>query len=332
MCKTLLTLAVMTLVVMLQGCGTEPSNRKKTIASKGLPYELLIIVDEPVWNSSLRDSINAVFEGAVPGLGQPEPLFRTMRLYPRHYSQRYSTMRNIVEIRVDSTEVEPRVSVAHDAQAKPQLYVRITAPTPQALAVLLREQGGQVADLFVESELAYAAAMLRGKHSTRVDKAMETTLGRGVCVPVELERLKQGEDFVWAATNTADRDLNFMAYAIPLQADTAMQGSTWIQLRDSALQRNVPGDKPGRWMTTARVDGVPLVQTRSLRLAHGRQVYEMRGLWEMHRGTMGGPFVSLAYPDSAAGRMLVVEGFVFAPNANKRDMIRRLEAALRTLR
>ena len=57
----------------------------------------------------------------------------------------------------------------------------------------------------------------------------------------------------------------------------------------------------------------------------------LRGLWEMRKGALGGPFVSLAYPDSAQGRLLVTEGFIYSPDTNKRDLVRRMEAALRTL-
>ena len=47
---------------------------------------------------------------------------------------------------------------------------------------------------------------------------------------------------------------------------------------------------------------------------------------------MGGPFVSHAQLDPSGQRVLVVEGFVYAPESNKANLIRRLEAALYTLR
>lgn len=75
----------------------------------------------------------------------------------------------------------------------------------------------------------------------------------------------------------------------------------WVELRDSVMKRNIPGSTPENWMTTTRENGEPLVVQRSVLLADGRQVYEMRGLWEMRKGALGGPFVSLAYPDSAQG-------------------------------
>ena len=47
---------------------------------------------------------------------------------------------------------------------------------------------------------------------------------------------------------------------------------------------------------------------------------------------MGGPFVSHSSVDTVNNRIIVVEGFVYAPEKMKRTMIRRLEAALYTLR
>jgi len=46
---------------------------------------------------------------------------------------------------------------------------------------------------------------------------------------------------------------------------------------------------------------------------------------------MGGPFVSHSRLDEKNNRVIVVEGFVYAPDKMKRTMLRRLEAALYTL-
>ena len=46
---------------------------------------------------------------------------------------------------------------------------------------------------------------------------------------------------------------------------------------------------------------------------------------------MGGPFVSHSRVDEANGRVVVAEAFVYAPETLKRDLMRRMEAALYTL-
>ena len=125
--------------------------------------------------------------------------------------------------------------------------------------------------------------------------------------------------------------MNYVCYSVPLVDSAKMLTARWVELRDSAMKRNIPGSTPENWMTTTYENDEPLVMQRRVELPDGRKVYEMRGLWEMRKGALGGPFVSLAYPDSAHGRMLVAEGFIYSPKSKKRDLVRRMEAALRTL-
>ena len=52
----------------------------------------------------------------------------------------------------------------------------------------------------------------------------------------------------------------------------------------------------------------------------------------MEGDMMGGPFVSVARLDERNNRVVVAEGFVYAPETNKRNYIRRMEASMYTLR
>ena len=59
---------------------------------------------------------------------------------------------------------------------------------------------------------------------------------------------------------------------------------------------------------------------------------QVHGLWEMRNGALGGPFVSLVSIDSVASEVIVAEGFVYSPSTDKRELIRTVEASLRTLK
>ena len=60
---------------------------------------------------------------------------------------------------------------------------------------------------------------------------------------------------------------------------------------------------------------------------------ELRGLWKMEGGAMmGGPFVSHAIVDKAAGKVYVFEGFVYRPNEDKLHLIRMMESSLYSFR
>ena len=56
----------------------------------------------------------------------------------------------------------------------------------------------------------------------------------------------------------------------------------------------------------------------------------MRGTREVKNKFMAGPFVNYAIEDKANNRLLVLEGFVFAPSISKRDYIFELEAMIKS--
>lgn len=299
--------------------------------SKGLPGELLLIVDASLWKTSARDSLEDVLKGSVPGLSQHEPMFRMIRIFPENYSGQYSTMRNIIEVREDPQADGVEMGVAYNVKAVPQTYVNIKVRDVASLNHFLMTHREQITDLFLASEMQWEAARLKKKYSKIVDDASRELFGYTVKVPADIAKVKKGEQFIWASSDRQTQDMNYVCYSLPLADSSMLLTKRWVELRDSVMKRNIPGSTPENWMTTTRENGEPLVVQRSVQLADGRQVYEMRGLWEMRKGALGGPFVSLVYPDSAQGRLLVTEGFIYSPDTNKRDLVRRMEAALRTL-
>ena len=96
--------------------------------------------------------------------------------------------------------------------------------------------------------------------------------------------------------------------------------------RDSVMKVNLPGERPGMYMKTDTLCSAvkPIV-------VHNRYAMEARGLWYMENDCMGGPFVSHSRVDTETNRVVVVEGFVYAPEKMKRGLIRRLEGSLYTL-
>ena len=93
------------------------------------------------------------------------------------------------------------------------------------------------------------------------------------------------------------------------------------------MEKNLPGEKEGMYMQTDTLCTLvkPIV-------VHKGFAMEARGLWFMRNDCMGGPFVSHSRVDTETNRVVVVEAFVYAPEKKKRDLIRRLEASLYTLK
>ncbi len=319
------------LVLGLAGC--QPKNKKSVVnvPSKGLPYELLLVVDDSIWDSEAGDSLKGVLQGSVPGLPQNEPMFRLLRVAPQNYVRNYVTLRNIMFVKVNDSIDNARIGMAYNVEAAPQICMRVDAPDIHSLAQFVGRNKDRIADEFVNSELAQETARLKKKYNKEVDAASREIFGYSVNVPVDLAALKKREQFIWASTDRIDKDMNYVCYTFPIEKNANMLSDYWVAKRDSAMKKNIPGSTPDQWMTTTCEDGMPLVSYRKINF-NDRTVYEMRGLWELRNGGIGGPFVSLAFPDTVSGLMVVNEGFIYSPRTNKRDLVRTMEAALRSLK
>lgn len=318
------------MLVLLGSCREE---KKKAVLpeSKGVPYELLLVVDRNVWNSPMGDSLQAVLKGSVPGLPQHEPLFKMLRVYPENYVQMYTTMRNTMFVELDSTLEKPRLAVAYNVKAKPQVYVELKSPDLKGLEHVLMKHRQEIVDYFVESELNLEASRLKKRYHRDTEQAALKTFGYRICVPDEMRSMKQREQFLWASTDLNEKDLNLVMYTFPYDPKAAFSDvAYWVEKRDSVMKKNIPGSRPDQWMATTWEEDMPIVSLRE-RMIDNCQAWELRGLWELRHGGIGGPFVSLARVDTAEGKVIVSEGFVYSPRTDKRNLMRRMEAALRTL-
>ncbi|MDR1951087.1 MAG: DUF4837 family protein, partial [Bacteroidales bacterium] len=59
---------------------------------------------------------------------------------------------------------------------------------------------------------------------------------------------------------------------------------------------------------------------------NGRYAIETRGLWKLVGDFMGGPFVNFVFLDEKTNQMVMIDGFLYAPRIDKRDLLLQLEA------
>ena len=324
--------AGMILCLLLSACSgkkTEGGQAHKP-GSRGLPYELAMIIPQTLYGGELRDTLEAVSRASTPVLPQHEPLFRVDVVYAEGNLTPWRTMRNRLLVEVHRRVQTPQMGVARNTVAVPQLEVKVEAASAHELAVYLGQNKERLQALFVEAELEHEAANLRRKYSKRTWDELQTRCGHTICVPQGLKASKAGEDFLWTGTNLNDKDQNFVFYSYPWDGGP-FTPERYVAVRDSVLHVNIPGTRPGQWMQTARMDGQPLIVART-RTINNIYAHEIHGLWELKDGALGGPFVALERVDTAARRVLVTEGFIYSPHSPKRDILRQMEAALRTFR
>ena len=136
-------------------------------------------------------------------------------------------------------------------------------------------------------------------------KEVKALFGIDMKIPMDMEASKKGKDFMWISNN----------------ANSGMQSLLFLRLRrgsenvkgqvDSLLRKNMVGETDEMYM-------------RIPDLAE-------RGLWEMEGDAMGGTYVMRQVRQVKGKDDIVVIGFVYAPEMNKKKIIKQLEAVLTTI-
>ena len=205
----------------------------------------------------------------------------------------------------------------------PPVVLSLEAPDDKSFAELVMAHRESILEAFNANEFKRERAFLKKKHSGVVSRQVQKQFGVDIQAPVDVDDIKKGKDFMWASASEQEFRLNVCVYTLPLREMTAEK---LVEARDSVMKINIPGGREGQWMETDRRS----VLSGSVTV-DGKDLMAVRGFWDMKDDAMGGPFVCYVYPDEKRQRLLIAEGFVFAPNTKKRPLIRQLEATLQTI-
>ena len=317
-------LSFVLLVSVLASC-REGGKSLITPISSGRPYEVLVVADDDCWVEKDSALFN-VLDSNVPGLPQAERSFRISRVLPAHFDRVMRIFRNIIYVDIQDIYTQGKFKYTRDAYASPQMIMTIQAPNQKEFSEFVKRNGQVIIDFFTRAEMNRQINLLRDKHSPLVSAKAGSMFDCDIWMPTDLNAYKVGKDFLWASNNM--NDLNFVMYSYPFRDKNTFTKEYFIHKRDSVMKVNLPGSEEGMYMETA--DSF-LVDVRNIAVK-GDYAFEARGLWEMHNDAMGGPFVSHVRVDRANARVIVVEGFVYKPEKLKRDLMRKLDAALYTLK
>ena len=309
---------------LLTACQGGSGERKKTLGKTvSQPYELLLVADKSWMSTAQGRQLLTILNERIPGLNQPEANFRITNINETAFDGTFKYYASILTIKTGKDIDKPELLIARNPYARQQLMLTLQAPDEADIVEYAELHSQQIMELLVENELEREEAVLNSKHSGKMLTAVKRMFGYQIHAPEDVNNLKEGRNFIWGTSDGRLNELNVCVYSLPIT--TSLTPDALVAARDSVMAINILGNRDGQHMATDP-EGI-IVKERKL---NGHVITEMRGLWAMENDMMGGPFVSFFYPDSTSRRTLVAEGFVYKPNKNKRNLIRELEAALRT--
>lgn len=314
-------LSLALVALMLVSCiGGGPS-------ASGRPYEILVVVDHGVWDREAGRALHDALDSDVPGLPQSEPSFRIMYTSPKDYDSTLKLIRNIIIVDIQDIYTRPSFKFTRNLYASPQMILTIQAPNEEEFQKFVEENRQTIIDFFTRTEMNRQITLLAEKHNMDFSDKVKQTFESDAWIPSELISSKSGKDFLWASTNSASGNQNFVIYSYPYTDKDTFTKEYFIHKRDSVMKANIPGSQKGSYMATdsLRTDVRPIN-------VHNDYTMEARGLWRMKGDFMGGPFVSHTRLDKKNQRIVTAEVFVYSPDKMKRNLIRQMEASLYTLR
>lgn len=319
--KKIISLLNIFVLLTLTGC---ENGHIATPQASGRPYEVLVVIDKQAWEAPEGRALFGVLDTDIPGLPQPERSFRISQVAPKDMNRTLSIFRNIIEVDIDPTQyTQTRMKFVRNVYAKDQVILRIRSGSKDDFAHYVSEHGQDIIDFFTKMEMNRLCRDLSKKYSKLTFDLAREIFDCEFRAPEELKNFKRGKDFLWTTNNTATGMVSIMMYSYPYEGPETFNKRYMLHKRDSVLRINMPGSDPDMFMQT----DTAFTSIRPI-VVHHKYAMEARGLWFMRNDGMGGPFVSHSRVDTENNRVIVVEGFVFAPEKMKRGLMRRMEGSL----
>ena len=299
------------------------------VKATGLTYEVVVVMNRDYWKSDIGEAIRADLASAVPGLPQEEPSMKITYVEPKDFNGLLTYVRNIFILNIDpAIYTKTSLVIEKDRWAKGQDVITMNTPSRESVLEYTKEHERILVDYFVKVEMQRAVAQLEKDYSPLVYNKLKEKFDISFKAPDNMTFYRDTTGFFWASNNANLGRTDLIVYTFPYTDPNTFTMDFLIAKRDSVLKVNLPGAFPNSYMATET--RIPTVTYKALTI-NGKYTGVLRGLWRMVGDQMGGPFISHAYLDEVNNRVVVVEGFVFAPETTKRNYIRRIEAALYTL-
>ena len=314
------------LLFIISSC-KEKSNYKYLPESIGQVQSILVVMEEDLWESAVGDSVRKAFTSPIKGLAVAEPAHHIQYIPPSVFKGTVKQNRTVLAVGLDS------LSLAHikkDVYARPQLIGVVKGLDQADLMQQFQAKKGDFITAFKALEIEQTQQ--RFKRSLNQEKGIENLLGVGLDIPSAYRLGMHTESFAWIDRAIPSGSSNIIAYALPYNSfnspDTFIEDI--VAARDSVVKIHIPGpDVPGK-TTYMKTETVFMPYVTPAEIA-GYKGVEIRGIWDIQNYPMAGPFVAYILNDPDQDRKIVLEGFVFAPNKEKRTLLFELEAIIKTL-
>lgn len=294
------------------------------LASNGNINTITVVMTDQLWEGEIGQTLRDMYAYPAEGLPQQEPLYDLKQIPPEVFSGFAQSSRSVLWVGISN---QTNVRIDKNTYAQPQTVAVFTAPTPTTLTEILVSQSEEVIKTIRKQERTERLRRIR--KSTYAKHGLDKKFGVALTMPSAYKIFKEDENTTWFQREVQKGHINLLVTTTPYDTDIVAQQDLdkIIAQHDSIGKAFIPGRLPNSHLITEKAYK-PYVYSTSF---GNKPALEIRGTWEVQGDFMAGPFLQYIINDKPNNRNIILEGFVFAPSAAKRDYIFEIETVLRSL-
>ena len=313
------------LSILMFSCAPK-ENQIILVDSNGIMNQVLVVMNYDLWKGAEGKALKNVINEPVVGLPQPEPHLDAIQIPTDAFKNLFLSQKSILYVSIgDANEFNIRT----DVYARPQKIITITATDSESLIEEINNRKDEILTTFRDFDIKAMQYRLRNKQFNTKKLVTLDKLGISLQIPSKYRLVDDTGNFLWLRQHLKEgQSSNILVYELPINSIEDEEGKNINSVRDTIGKKYIPGQFEGSYYITEQAY---TPKTNAIELA-GKKGFETRGKWEVKNDFMAGPFLNYTLVDKANNRLIVLEGFAYAPAVNKRNYMFEIEAILKTLK
>lgn len=329
------------------------------LGDKGMPQgrgeagEIILVMDSSRWETDIGKEIRLTFRETVAGLPREEPLFDLRHVVPNDFKGILKNAKNLVLViplndknpeglkmknlftprSLDSLQENTGIFMINRRNlfAKGQHVLFLIHHDDQSFKDDIIANRDQIRYYFnrVEERRTFEK-IFKVAEERIISNRLNEEYGFNLRVPYGFLLAMSAKEFIWLRLAGQEIDKNIFIAFKEYTNTEAFNDEEIIGWRDEICRRYIYGnpEKQNSYLTTEMLDP-PIVQEVNFNGKYGKKVV---GRWKTNSISMGGPFVSYTFVDETTNRLYYIEGFIYSPGVDQRELMREMNVILKTFR
>jgi hypothetical protein len=314
---------VVLIIASVLSCSKRRNNTPMMKNVTGKAGELVIVMQSDFWKGETGKVTKELLAQPQLVLPQDEPLFDLISIPHEAFGDIFKTTRALLIVKISPSE-KNEIYFKDDVYAFLQNTVTILAKTPDAYIDIINQNSSKILGYYLQGERKRLAYNYSRYNEKSISNRTKEKFNLNISIPPGFQIAKETSDFMWLRYEPSEISQGILIYSFPYESDSTFTEKYLVAKRNIFTRNYVAGPTEGSYMATEN----EIPKLFNLTRKDGNYAAETRGLWRLENGFMGGPFVNLSILDLLNNRVLVIDGFVYAPGKDKRNYVRQLEAMI----